>query len=521
MWAVIISLAFYALGALRTNRDPMLTDGLQNLLMSYNLYHHNSFSLGATSPIETFDAGDVSARDWNKLVHMAKGVPFSPSVYRDWSNLIRLGTSAPFSPSMYREPLPIMVTAFFELPLVDLVVGTAPPEKYFHGDRARFMRILNALWLLPLLLSVFAATRFLSGSTFFAILTMILIGSFCVAASGMMLNKFQTDMAGAALVACSSLAFAAVVQNPTLRAALLAGISFGLLILTKAAFLYVGVGAIVLFVGVEVLRQKRKSLFISKAVSAAGVMLAAIAVLVVPWLVRNYFEFGVARMSDRGGGVAMLRVLEDGMSTTEYWGSFYVWAPPPTGIVVGALLGFSATDLEAGGRLQRLNRWDSSFAERDKEAQMSGHPERAVSFYRKALASVNKEYFNLKERGVLHPYEAADGVLTTRALGEFAHMPMRHFLVMGPLLWRGAGYLLPFLIVALILAMRRRRYQLLWYLSPTILALGFYLGVTHFLLRYGILFLPVAISACAAEVGATRLGVWVRNYARGLINVAG
>jgi hypothetical protein len=92
-----------------------------------------------------------------------------------------------------------------------------------------------------------------------------------------------------------------------------AGILLGGLALTKAAFLYVGIGliaAIALAYGVWPPPQWRRL----RVFALVGVMTASMAVVVLPWMVRNFVQFESFEISQRGGLALMFRAYYNKMN---------------------------------------------------------------------------------------------------------------------------------------------------------------------------------------------------------------
>ncbi len=79
----------------------------------------------------------------------------------------------------------------------------------------------------------------------------------------------------------------------------------------------------------------------------------ALAASVIPWLIRNYIQFGHAQMKTGGSEVLAVRVL---LTEQPLLGALYVYSP--SGIlkrrVIEPLTGYTKADLKPGGRLHEL-----------------------------------------------------------------------------------------------------------------------------------------------------------------------
>lgn len=426
-----------------------------------------------------------------------------PTAYVQMSaNLIRHGVISldsrpPFRPSMYREPVPIFTTTL-AMSIIDSVLGQAEVSDYLQGERARYLKLQNIFWMLVLLASTAWAIHLLTGSIGFALggalLAHLPFYSMEVAADGH-LDSLATEIPAAAalMVGCAALVAAYRGQRKLLFLAV-AGLAFGVMALIKAAFLYVFIGFVgVLLAGLlfKWFRQRLQIGFAGVAVLAMG-----FAAVVAPWLYRNWQQFGVVQIAERAGAVLTIRAVKNGMNAVEYRGSFYAWAPRPTRPLVGSVLGFGPQDLMRGGPLQRLNRSSTAdFYADDLAAERAGKPEAAISYYRKSRAERVKLRNEFRAMGSPQPEIDADAVLMDRALTQIREHPWRHLATTIPFLWRGAFIPFPLLACSLAYALVRRRYELALFVLPSFGMVMFYALLSHFIMRYSVPTLPVALAS--------------------------
>ena len=99
---------------------------------------------------------------------------------------------------------------------------------------------------------------------------------------------------------------------------------------------------------------------------------------------RNHVLLGSAHISQRAGVVLMYRAADDDVLADRASGT--VWAPQRLQGLMGRILGFSPADLNRGGRLQRLNEFQSDFDADDLAAERAGAPDKTLSYYRQARA---------------------------------------------------------------------------------------------------------------------------------------
>lgn len=403
------------------------------------------------------------------------------------------GEQPPFKPSMTREPLPVFVTALAAR-MVDGMLGPADSLEYFSGQRAQLLKCQNVLWLLLLSAAVFVLAMTLMPSFGCALLCVLSVNLLLLRADiGVyMTDSLYTEAPAAALLTVTSLFLSIGIGRDRVLLVACAGVCFGLLALVKASFLYVAVGIALVIPLVSPLYGVR----MAAAVRPAAVLCLTLLVTVVPWMARNYAELGTFGISGRGGLVLYTRAVKDQMTPTEYFGSFYYWAPYPFGGVLGRILGFSRADLERGGRLQHLNRdSSSSFAKQDQEAEEAGRPQDAIAYYRRSRAESVLLSQQFAAAGNPLPDEAADAELKHRATQMFKEHPWRHVALIVPFLWRGAFFVFPPLAAALFYSLRRGRYELGLATLPSLGMLAFYALFSHFIPRYSIPAYPVALCA--------------------------
>ena len=391
---VIVAVAAATLTAFlngRLTESPNAKDGYQNLSAAYYLAHHRVFSL-----------------------------------------------SQNLKPSNYREPLPILTLALYIRMHPDLY-GLSLKE-INEGPAVVTVKQHNLLWaflcMLGIGLLVLSAIKDrLIGTT--AAVIAICLTYFLFLQRTEIINRTYTEIEAATLLVWFSFCLVRALQTRMPVWFVAAGILLGALSLTKAAFLYVGVG---LIIAITVLYAVWRPLWPRwRALTLSALMAVSMAVIVLPWMVRNLIQFGSFEITQRGGTILMLRANYDKMNQDEYLGALYHFTRASfLKRRLGNYLGFSERDLEAGGRLQRLNRSGSaSFAASDLAAERAGRPEDAVSFYRAARAEQRRLTKHFAENGVDNPSHKADRELKRRALNMFLDKPLQHLKTSALFMWRG------------------------------------------------------------------------------------
>jgi hypothetical protein len=409
-------------------------------------------------------------------------------------NLERHGTmsmdeAAPFGPSNYREPAPVLVAAV-GIALTDAVLGkAAAADDYFHGDRVRFLKYQNILWLALLSLGAFWAIRVLTTSFYLALLGALLV-TYPFWQPHSPIDDLYTDIPAAAFFMLASAALATAFQQRKVALWVFAGLLFGIVTLIKAAELYVFAGTVGFLACLFLLQ--RGATPILAAARELTVLIVAFGCVVAPWMYRNHIQLGTFHISQRAGVVLMYRAVDDQMTPEEYRGTFYVYAPQRLQGIVGKLLGFSPADLQRNGRLQHLNEGESDFAAEDLAAEQAGAPEKTLSYYRRARAERVKMEAKFFAVGGPQPEIAADDALKVRAQEMILQHPWTHLSLTIPFLIRGATLAFPVLLVGLLFAARRRRHDLVVFAIPAFGTVMLYALLTHFIGRYDLPALAIA-----------------------------
>jgi hypothetical protein len=420
------------------------------------------------------------------------------------SGTISDGEQPPFEPSMYREPLPSVVSAA-AVSVVDGLLGRADSPQYFSGSRAKYIKYQNVAWLIGLWLAVFAATRFFTGSLWWSIAAGLLAAKpFLNSLSAEGVNDLYTELPAAVFMTCAIFLLVRAVQRNGKLGFIMAGLCYGLLALTKAAMLYVFVGLVlvllVTYVGTSTQRKTR--------LLQVMMLCASAAIVVTPWIARNWMVFGQPKISERSGLVLYTRALMDQVTPTEYRGTFYMWARPAVRPYVGSLLGFGPKDLEMGGRLQRLSDdLGTDLYEHDIQAQVAGRPQDAITLHWQARAERVRLEREFELQGVPHPEGAADRAMARKGMSMVQSAFVQNLKLAVPLMWRSAPTIFPALVIALAYGLLMRRYLLVLFVLPGLGLVIFYALATHFEPR------PAIVAQSTAVIGmiATAYALWHRG----------
>ncbi len=422
--------------------------------------------------------------------HQVTGSPITADAAQSLQmaiNLERHGTIAmepepPFVATNYREPLPPIVTAL-TVKLIDFVLGEAPPQAYFAGERAQYVKYQNLLWLTLFSLSVFWVTERFTSSFVAGLIAAALVNVPLRPHSPPgAIDTLLTEIPSLWLLVAASAAMALGLERRKLALLALAGALLGALALIKAVVLFVFLGMVAILPGLYFLRRPRVPA--GAALHEAVVLIGAFACIVGPWMYRNHVQVDSFEVTQRAGESLFERSLEDQMSRQEYLGAIYLWAPQLQK-PLGKWLGFSASDSLRGGRLQRLNDSSSALSQEELAFEKAGEPEKTVTFYRQARAEREKLEHDLEIAGVAHPDVEADEGLKSRAFATIAEHPWRHLMLSLLFLWRGGAQTTLILLVVLLCSAGLRRTDLAVLALPALGMVAAYALFSPFYPRYG------------------------------------
>lgn len=294
-------------------------------------------------------------------------------------------TSRP-KPQMRREPIPILVLAVF------LSLHPAFDEPYTIADVANgrltetvkgvnaFWRFLAAVFLFLLCAELFSPRPVAAAAGLAALIASDLL----FFSRPAYVDRLMTEIPGAALLLASSWCAVRFVKSKSWPQALALGLTLGLLALTKAAFLYIGIVFVALLLLVDVVKRLRTGTLSAEALAPFLITALALGTTVAPWITRNYLEFGKLQLAERGAEVMATRVL---LTERPFSGSLYFFTPSSLRPwLTGPLTGYRPEDLKPGGRLVELatthDRRSQIFSER---RQADGFAGDKAEWYRKMV----------------------------------------------------------------------------------------------------------------------------------------
>jgi hypothetical protein len=357
------------------------------------------------------------------------------------SNLARHGAlsiseSDPYLASNAREPIPNIV-AGLHLRILDLFQPNLSFNDLAQGRGSQLLKLVNLYWVVLGLVATSLLASALLNSFLLEILAIMLVGYFFFAVP-MIVDTLYTELQAAVLLLWTSWFLLRASSRLRSKDAMLVGIGFGLLSLTKAITFYVCLLVMTLLLLRWLWVSLRSGFRFRSGRASALAMLAGFALAVLPWTLRNRVELGTFQLTQRGGRVMYARAIKNRMENGEIPGAIYFWGPSFYQHI-SRRLGFGAEphDFQAGGRYRRINRYGSNFQRSDYEAMVAGRPQDVVSYHRKVGAEVNRIAYQAAAQGVPDPNRYAEKQVGAKARRMIVGDPIRH-LVMTPLFaWRG------------------------------------------------------------------------------------
>lgn len=253
----------------------------------------------------------------------------------------------------------------------------------------------------------------------------------------------------------------------------ISGVLLGMLTLSKAMFQFAWI-----FIAAFILTHHLLKRVPPKRV-AAMVMLFIIsyAVILLPWVGRNYHHFGRAFITERGGGSLTMRAGYNKMMTSkDYLASFLYWVP---------------------------TRYTQEFALKTFGEEVishidPSHPDSIHSRMRNFKVEKAKDYNSTVD---------ADSEMIQNAVKEIKSHPFRHLLMCIPFAWRGLfveiddHFFIPASLISLILFMGfftftlhsliRRKWEYIAFIFPSLYLFGMHVLLTWCNPRYNKPLIPI------------------------------
>ena len=343
-------------------------------------------------------------------------------------------------PGYRREPFPNWFLASFLWLFYRPIPGLTKEQVLDNVDILNASVNVNVLWAAILFFAVWALCRSLFSYSLLA--DFVAINSIIISQTSFVkfeYSNLNTELPAAALIVVFSLSLTFSSLKKTPVSYLFVGLSYGLLVLTKASGAYIGLVVIPLIA--LILSGKVRSLYGFLSAKFLRVLLLTtlgLSLVVTPWVCRNYFEFGRPAIAEGGGRVLWIRSEFNKINSYQYLGAFYAYSPEILRDSVWEnIFGNNASQLECGGDLQLHNRGQQCDLDYLRLARAGNIDlfDKVVSLYdrgKKALPEKMKA--EAIAAGVDFDYDKEGKQIF---LEGFRNDPFKHFLLTFPLAWRG------------------------------------------------------------------------------------
>jgi hypothetical protein len=241
-------------------------------------------------------------------------------------------------------------------------------------------------------------------------------------------DRNLAELPAAALVVWTGVAATELLRRRSVPVAAGVGVMLGLLVLTRAAFLYVSAPYLVILL-LLVAREDRRSDSTSILMRVGPLVLATVVAFVAvvgPWALRNQTTFGDPGLTERGGEILHLRAAKNSMDAYQHRGAWVYWAPLPMQGPLARALRVDRDDFRSGRPLAPVARYDD-------EVDAFGE-----SFYRSAKNAVWERRVELMALGLsdAEAREQAEDELGALALAQFRDRPTSFLRTTPVFLWR-------------------------------------------------------------------------------------
>jgi hypothetical protein len=261
------------------------------------------------------------------------------------------------TPQIRREPLPILGTTGF------LLLHPAFDQPYSIADLTdgrltktvkqvnAFWRFLAAVFVFLLCVELFRNRRVAAAMA----LICLIVSEFLFFARRGIVDRMYTELPEVAFMLLAAWCAVRFVKSKTKLRALWFGIALGALALTKASFLYIGVGFIALLFVADALNHSlnaRNEPSWRTLLSTYPVIALAMFATVLPWIGRNTILFNkpvIVSGTDVSVLAIRLLLMEQPLS-----GQLYLYSPTLLKKLAGPLTGYDKADLEPEGRLYQF-----------------------------------------------------------------------------------------------------------------------------------------------------------------------
>lgn len=441
---------------------PEYVDALDNLKIAFNLAKYNRFSASNIN-------GELTTQEEDTLSF------FSPNIEKPVSIDNAL-------PTALREPFPIWLTSLllkkFEL------INKYPNVKSLNvGKPLLLIKSQNFIYLLFLFSGlVVLLGHFVEQPLMRFLTSLVLLVLVQLHLPEGMYYFFLTELLASALMIWYCYFLINAISKQRLLYWILGGLVYGLLVLTKAAFIYIGIVFVAsMLIYFIYLRQHQHFKGLSCFILTASI-------IVMPWVVRNYQQLHFFGVTERAADVLLVRAEKNLMTPLERKGALCFYTSNRSiARACAKFFGFNRDDLSESGRLKRIYRGHKQ----DLAARSEIKPDKTISYYYHATTVAYQARYEayLKNQSVIE----ANNATSKLAIQKIIANPVDHLISTFLFAYRGLNYMytdaytyLGFLAIGImgVIGVKTKQTNfLIVFLFPSLTFL-FYAFLSHFIPRY-------------------------------------
>jgi hypothetical protein len=396
--------------------------------------------------------------------------------------------------SHFREPLLAVINAINILAIQPNSYDLDKENYTNNPDWILKITRLNIFLLIVLIFSIIYLTSVLEIPFIYSLIANILtIGYFAIYT--LFITAVNSEIPSAILLTLFSAMLIKYIKFKEMKFSIMAGVFLGLLALTKAVFYYLFFVFFPLLILVVFFFEK-KSLLLYK--SQFFMFAISFCIVVLPWMIRNFYHFEDFSITERGGQVLYIRAVKNQMNREEYKGAFYAYAPVYfQKNIFGKYLGYRPSDLEYGGKLQRLNR----SLPQDSIAIAEGRTEDVISFLRRAQIDYLAGFNPIERRGLIMDDQELKVNAKSMILNDLGAHIKTSFVFAWRGIWFYRGRHLPLVLltffsfmslpIIFVSSMSKDKLPYLVFSLLPVLYFLFHAGLSHFIPRYTATLLPI------------------------------
>lgn len=338
------------------------------------------------------------------------------------------------SAGLRREPLPNWMLGAFLFLFVRPPGDLSKQEVLASQDILDAAVHINIIWAACLFFSLWLLCRQIFNNKILA--DCVAINSIIVSNAAFVRLEFpnlNTELPAAVMICLLANVFVQTLKSRSWMWACVSGITYGLLILTKASGAYIAFFTMPFVAACIAFSPKAKFKFLFTSVLKYILCIAiGFSIIVLPWIYRNYYEFGDPKIAEGGGRVLWIRSEFNKINKDQYLGSFYAYSPQLLQQTFWEpVFGYKRSQLECGGNLQLHKRGLPC----DVELLGQERYDEVVSLYERGKKALPQKMLNeSKQENIPFNVDSAGKDIFLKGVKQ---NPLRHFLLTAPLAWRG------------------------------------------------------------------------------------